>query len=125
MSMRARPALGLDPRVEAQLQAEVADLLGKAEAADQADVPDGMQVPEELARREQRLAEIACAAAGIDPVIAMGREAHHPSLEERFAQAPPPPQDPTPLAAMGHWQHTPEGKQRHAPRLRTSTPRLK
>ena len=28
----------------------------------------------------------ACAAAGIDPVIAMGREAHHPSLDERFAK---------------------------------------
>jgi hypothetical protein len=60
----------------------------------------------------------ACAAAGIDPVIAMGREAHHPSLEERFAEAPPPPQDPTPLAAMGHRLKTPEGKQRYAPRLR-------
>ena len=32
-------------RIEAQLKAEVADLLGKAEAADQAEVPDGMQVP--------------------------------------------------------------------------------
>jgi transposase len=39
-------------KIEAQLKAEVADLLGKAEAADQAEVPDGMQVPEELARRE-------------------------------------------------------------------------
>ena len=29
-------------KIEAQLKAEVADLLGKAEAADQADVPDGM-----------------------------------------------------------------------------------
>ena len=50
-------------RIEAQLKAEVADLLGKAEAADQAEVPDGMQVPEELARREKRLAEIARAKA--------------------------------------------------------------
>src|SRR3982750_818932 len=39
-------------KIEAQLKAEVADLLGKAEAADQGHVPDGMQVPEELARRE-------------------------------------------------------------------------
>jgi len=30
----------------------------------------------------------ACAVAEIDPMIAMGREAHHPSLDERFAQAP-------------------------------------
>jgi transposase len=53
-------------KIEAQLKAEVADLLGKAEAADQADVPDGMQVPEELARREKRLAEIARAKAIIE-----------------------------------------------------------
>src|SRR3978361_192395 len=43
-------------KIETQLKAEVADLLGKAEAADQADVPDGMQVPEELALREKRTA---------------------------------------------------------------------
>ena len=53
-------------KIEAQLQAEVADLLAKAEAADQADVPDGMSVPEELARREQRLAAIAKARATIE-----------------------------------------------------------
>jgi hypothetical protein len=30
-----------------------------AESVDQADVPDGMPIPEELARRDKRLAEIA------------------------------------------------------------------
>ena len=60
-------------RIEAQLKAEVADLLGKAEAADQAEVPDGMQVPEELARREKRLAEIARAKAVIE---ARAKERH-------------------------------------------------
>jgi len=249
-------------KIEAQLKAEVAELMAKAEAADQADVPDGMSIPEELARREKRLAEIArakaviearakqrhareqaeyeaklaaraagtaatgkkpggkppappvegplptdqvnltdedsrimpvpgggfeqcynaqavvaagsllvvaadvtqapndkqqlepmldkiadlpealgevgelladngyfsegnvnaCAAAGIDPVIAMGRQAHHPSLEERFAEAPPPPPDPTPLAAMGHRLNTPEGKQRYALRKQIPEP---
>jgi len=64
----------------------------------------------------------ACAAAGIDPVIAMGREAHHPSLRERFAAPPPPPQDPTPLAAMGHRLHTPEGKRLYALRKQTPEP---
>jgi hypothetical protein len=249
-------------RIEAQLTAEVADLMAKAEAADQADVPDGMSIPEELARREQRLAAIArakativarakerhareqaehdakmaeraaktaasgkkpggrvpqppvegplpadqvnltdeqsrimpvagggfeqcynaqavvaagsllviaadvvqapndkqqlepmldritdlpdalgevgelladngyfseanvnaCAANGIDPVIAMGRDAHHPSLEERFAEPPPPPQNPTPLEAMGHRLRTPEGKKRYALRKQTPEP---
>jgi len=60
----------------------------------------------------------ACAAAGIDPVIAMGREAHHPTLDERFAA--PPLEDPTPLAAMAHRLKTPAGKKRYA--LRKQTP---
>jgi transposase len=249
-------------KIEAQLQAEVTDLLGKAEAADQADVPDGMQIPEELARREKRLAEIArakaviearakerhareraeyeakmaarnakaaqtgkkpsgrvpqppvegplatdqmnltdeesrimpvagggfeqcynaqavvaadsllvvatgvvqaandkqqlepmldkiaelpgelgkvgalladngyysesnvnaCAAAGIEPVIAMGREAHHPSLSERFADDPPIPENPTPLEAMNHLLQTKEGKKRYALRKQIPEP---
>ena len=51
----------------------------------------------------------ACAAAGIEPVIAIGREAHHPSLGERFAEPPPPP-NPTPLEAMEHRLNTQAGK---------------
>ena len=43
-------------KIEAQLQAEVADLLAKAEAADAADLPDGLSIPDELARREERCA---------------------------------------------------------------------
>src|SRR5437667_5067917 len=46
-------------KIEAQLKAEVAKLLAKAEAADQADIPDGMSIPEELARREERLRKLA------------------------------------------------------------------
>src|SRR4051812_21926412 len=40
--------------IEAQLQAEVAELMAKAEAADQADVADGMSIPEELVHRAGR-----------------------------------------------------------------------
>ena len=249
-------------RIEAQLRAEVADLMAKAEAADQADVPDGMSIPAELARREQRLAAIAgakatiearakerhareqaeyeakcqaretktaatgkqpggkppapplagplptdqinltdeesrimpvagggfeqcynaqaavaagsllviaadvvqapndkrqlapmlgkiaalpdefgqvealladngyfseanvntCAAAGIEPIIAMGREAHHLSLAARFAEPPPPPQNPTPLAAMAHRLTTPEGRKLYGLRKQTPEP---
>src|SRR3954451_5202429 len=50
-------------RIEAQLKAEVADLLAKAEAADRSDLPDGLSIPEELARREERLAKLAEARA--------------------------------------------------------------
>jgi hypothetical protein len=45
-------------KVEAQLKAEVTDLLAKAESADQADVPAGMSIPEELERREARQAKL-------------------------------------------------------------------
>lgn len=249
-------------KIEAQLKAEVADLMAKAEAADQADVPDGMSVPEELARREERLAKIAearakiearakerferekaehdakmaaraaktkatgkkpggkppqpptagprpedqinltdeesrimpvagggfdqcynaqaavaagsllvvatsvvqapndkqqiepmldelkglpdgigkpdtlladngyfsesnvvaCAAAGIEPMIATGRERHHPSLDERFAAAPPAPNNPTPVEAMAHRLRTPEGKKLYGLRKQTPEP---
>ena len=249
-------------KIEAQLKAEVADLMARAEAADQADAPDGMSIPDELARREERLARIAqaratieargrerhareqkehnakmaqraaktaatgkkpggpvpkppaegpapgdqinltdpdsrimqtpgggfdqcynaqavvaagsllvvaahvvqaptdkqqlepmldklaalpevlgkpgtlladtgyfsqanveaCAAAGIDPLIASARQNHHPSLAERFAPAPPPLLDPTPVEAMAHRMRTPEGKRLYGLRKQTPEP---
>ena len=249
-------------KIEAQLRAEVAELMAKAEAADRADLPDGLSIPEELARREQRLAEIAraratiaarakerhareraeyeagmaaraakaaaagrkprgrppappvagpgptdqvnltdaesrtmpvpgggfeqccdaqavvaagcllvvanavvqaandkqqvepmlaelgalperlgevetlladsgyfseanvqaCAAAGIDPLIAMGRQPHHPPLAERFAPDPPSPDEPTPLEAMAHRLRTREGKKLYALRKHPPEP---
>jgi len=249
-------------KIEAQLQTEVAGLLAKAEAADRADVPDGMSVPEELARREARLVKLAearaklearakerfereqaehqaklaeraaktaatgkkpggrppqppaagplprdqinltdedsrimpvagggfeqcynaqavvaadsllvvaadvvqapndkqqlapiveqlkglpdelgrvetlladngyfsaanvanCEAAKIVPLIAMGRQSHHPSLQERFAAAPPEPQDPTAVQAMAHRLKTPGGKKLYALRKQMPEP---
>jgi len=90
-----------------------------------ADLPDALGKVGELLADNGYFSESnvnACAAAGIDPVIAMGREAHHPSLDERFAEPPPPPQDPTPLEAMDHRLKTPEGKQRYALRKQTPEP---
>jgi transposase len=249
-------------RIEAQLKAEVADLLAKAEAADRTDLPDGLSIPDELARREQRLQKLAearatiearardrfereqaehqaklaardakaaatgkkpagrppeppvegprptdqvnltddesrimpvvggdfeqcynaqavvaagcllvvaadvvqapndkqqlkpmlsridalpealdkpetmladngyfsvanveaCRAAGIAPLIAPGREAHHPSLSQRFAEAPPVPDHPTPVEAMTHRLKTPEGKKLYAQRKHIPEP---
>ncbi len=69
-------------------------------------------LPETLGKAELLLADNgyfsaanvdACAAAGIDPLIAMGRDPHHPSLAERFADAPPPPDAATPLKAPSTW----------------------
>src|SRR6266480_778634 len=58
-------------KIEAQLKAEVAELMAKAEAADKADIPDGMSIPDELARREDRLQKIAEARTKIE---ARGKE---------------------------------------------------
>ena len=38
-------------KIEAQLKAEMADLLAKAEAADRADIPDGLSIPDELVQQ--------------------------------------------------------------------------
>ena len=249
-------------KIEAQLKAEVAKLLAKAEAADQADVPDGMSIPEELARREARLEQLAvarakiearakerlardeakyaaklaareakaeatggkprgkppeppvegplptdqinltdeesrimpvagggfeqcyngqavvaagsllvvaaevvqaandkqqlqpmlnklavlpgalgnvetlladngyfsaanvtaCAAAGIDPLIAMGRQPHYPSLAARFEDTPPPPENLTPVEAMAYRLKTPDGRKLYALRKQVPEP---
>lgn len=52
--------------IEAKLKAEVQELLCLAEAADGANLPEGMSLPEELGRREDRLAAIATAKAKIE-----------------------------------------------------------
>jgi hypothetical protein len=86
-------------------------------------------LPEVLGKAETLLADngyfsaanvTACNAAKIEPLIAMGREAHYPSLNERFAAAPPPPKDPTPVEAMAYRLATPEGKKLY--RLRKQMP---
>jgi transposase len=52
-------------KLEIQLKAEVQELLAVAEKADQADVPDGVDLPAEIRRREDRLAAMAEAKAKI------------------------------------------------------------
>jgi len=88
-------------------------------------------LPEELGKTETLLADngyfsaanvAACDAAGIEPLIACGRQSHHPSLSERFADAPPAPDNPTPLEAMRHRLQTPEGKKLYALRKHTPEP---
>ena len=53
-------------KIEAQLQVEVKELLARAEAADQEPLPEGLSIPEELSRREERLAAIREAKAQIE-----------------------------------------------------------
>ena len=90
-------------------------------------------LPEELGKPDALLADNgyysaanveACTAAGIEPLIAEGREKHHPSLDERFAAAPPEPENPTPVEAMSHCLKTPRGKKLYALRKQVVEPVL-
>jgi transposase/IS5 family transposase len=52
-------------KIETQLKAEVQEMLALAEAADRSTIPEGVNLPEEIKRREDRLAAIARAKATI------------------------------------------------------------
>ncbi len=64
----------------------------------------------------------ACAATGIEPLIARDRQSHYPKLEERAAADPPAPENPTPVQAMGHRLQTKAGKELYALRKQTPEP---
>ena len=88
-------------------------------------------LPEELGEAKTLLADTgyfstanveACEKGGIEPLIAMGRQPHHPPLQERFETAPPAPENPTPVEAMAHRLKTPEGRTLYALRKQTPEP---
>src|ERR1700723_1932176 len=88
-------------------------------------------LPDELGEVDTLLADTgyfsaanvaACEAAGIDPLIAMGRQPHHPPLSERFADVPPPPENPTPVEAMAHRLKTTKGRDLYALRKQIPEP---
>ena len=63
-----------------------------------------------------------CAAAKIEPLIATGRQPHHPSWRERFAAPLPAPENSTPVEAMAWRLRTPQGKQLYGLRKQTPEP---
>ena len=63
-----------------------------------------------------------CVAAEVEPLIAVGRESHHPSLRERFAAAPPEPENPTAVERMAWRLRTPQGKKLYGLRKQTPEP---
>jgi transposase len=77
-------------RIEVQLQAEVEQLLRLAEQADRRDLPDGMDVPAEIARREARLAAIRAAKAQLEARaqerLAAERQVYEAKLAARAAR---------------------------------------
>jgi len=88
-------------------------------------------LPETLGEVESLLADTgyfseanvnACAAAGIDPLIAQGRQSHYPPLDERAAADPPAPENPTPVQVMDHRLQTKAGKKLYALRKQIPEP---
>ncbi|MFI5091548.1 MAG: IS1182 family transposase [Terriglobales bacterium] len=73
-------------KIEAQLKAEVEQLMRLADEADQAEIPDGMSVPEELQRREERLAAIAQAKAAIEARAAERYAREQAAYEQKMAE---------------------------------------
>ena len=88
-------------------------------------------LPESLGRVEQLLTDAgftstaniaACEQAGITPFMAVGREAHHPSWQERFTPPPPLSTEATPLEKMAHRLKTRAGRKLYALRKQTPEP---
>jgi len=63
-----------------------------------------------------------CEAKGITPYISFGKEQHNQLLEERFKEADPLPDDPTPVESMKHRLQSKEGKAIYAERKSTVEP---
>jgi transposase len=73
-------------KIEAQLKAEVDELMKLASEADGAEVAEGMNVPEELKRREERLAAIAAAKAQIEARAAERHAREREAYEQKMAE---------------------------------------
>jgi hypothetical protein len=134
------PGGGFEQSYNAQAAVDIASLLVVAPALTQATNDKQQVVPmleqlqalaEDLGRVKRLLADTgyasednvnACAQAKIQPLIALGRQSHHGSLWERFAEPMPLQGKPTPLAAMRHRLQTRRGRKLYALRKCTVEP---
>jgi transposase len=73
-------------KLEEQIKAQVEELLSLAEAADQADLPDDLSLPKELARRETRLEAIRNAKAEIERRAEERHRVEQHEYEQKMAE---------------------------------------
>lgn len=73
-------------KLEERLEAEVAELLQKAESADKADIPDGMDIPAELSIRRERIKAIKQAKAEIERRAAERHAEEQKAYEDKIAE---------------------------------------
>lgn len=88
-------------------------------------------LPADLIQPQQALADTgyfsadnvaACVQAGIEPLIAMARDQHHPHWSERFSEPAAVPADATPVQCMQHRLKTRAGRAVYALRKQTVEP---
>ena len=89
------------------------------------------QLPEQLGQVKEIIADAgyfsqsnveACENAGIDPLIAVGRDKHNHHLEERLSKPEPLAEDADSVTKMKHRLKTPEGKAIYGVRKSTVEP---
>ena len=73
-------------KLEKQLEAEVTELLQKAESADKADIPDGMDVPAEISIRRKRIEAIKEAKAEIERRAAQRHAEEQEAYDAKMAE---------------------------------------
>src|SRR6266852_3455935 len=72
--------------LETQLRAEIEELFALSEQSDQPEVPDGLVVRDEMARREDRLVRLAEAKAVLEARAAERTAAEQVDYEAKLAQ---------------------------------------
>jgi hypothetical protein len=88
-------------------------------------LPEGLNQPKQFLADAGYFSEAnvdACEAAGIEPLIAIKRDEHHPHFSERFSEPPKLPAEATPVQRMTHRLNTGAGKAAYALRKSTVEP---
>ena len=99
---------------------QVAPLLAELKA-----LPAGLNAPKVLLADNGYMSEAnveVCIGAKVEPLIAAGREGHHPDLKERFGEQPPLSEEASPVEKMRHTLKTKAGKAQYALRKQTVEP---
>mgnify|MGYP001564513677 FL=1 len=88
-------------------------------------LPEGMNAPGALLADTGYFSEQnanVCIKAEVEPLISVGRDAHHPGWKERFSEPAPLPANATPVEKMKHTLKTRAGKAIYALRKQTVEP---
>lgn len=88
-------------------------------------LPEGMNAPGTMLADTGYFSEQnvdACLKAEAEPLISVGRDAHHPHWKERFSEPAPLPANATPVEKMKHTLKTRAGKAIYALRKQTVEP---